>query len=30
MSMAGRAPYVDHLHGPGVPTLRARIDGTEA
>jgi uncharacterized protein (TIGR03083 family) len=25
MSMAGRAPYVDQLDGPGVPTLRARI-----
>jgi uncharacterized protein (TIGR03083 family) len=27
MSMAGRAPYVDQLEGPGVPTLRARVDG---
>jgi len=25
MSMAGRAPYVDELDGPGVPTLRQRI-----
>ena len=30
MSMAGRAPYLDQLDGPGVPTLRARVDGTEA
>ena len=30
MSMAGRTPYVDQLDGPGVPTLRARVDGTEA
>lgn len=22
MAMAGRAPYVDHLHVPGVPTMR--------
>jgi uncharacterized protein (TIGR03083 family) len=28
MGMAGRAPYVDQLDGPGVPTLRARADGT--
>ena len=28
MSMAGRAPYVDQLAGPGVPTLRARVHGT--
>jgi len=28
MSMAGRAPYVDQLDGPGVPTLRARVHGT--
>lgn len=28
MSMAGRAPYVDELDGPGVPTLRTRIQGT--
>ena len=25
MSMAGRAPYVDQLEGPGVPTLRDRV-----
>jgi uncharacterized protein (TIGR03083 family) len=25
MSMAGRAPYVDQLDGPGVPTLRIRV-----
>lgn len=30
MSMAGRAPYVDQLDGPGVPALRARVDGTGA
>jgi uncharacterized protein (TIGR03083 family) len=30
MSMAGRAPYVDQLDGPGVPTLRARVQGTAA
>jgi uncharacterized protein (TIGR03083 family) len=30
MSMAGRAPYLDQLDGPGVPTLRARVQGTEA
>lgn len=30
MSMAGRAPYVDQLDGPGVPTLRARVHGTQA
>jgi uncharacterized protein (TIGR03083 family) len=30
MSMAGRAPYVDQLDGPGVPTLRARVQGSEA
>lgn len=30
MSMAGRAPYIDQLHGPGVPILRARLDGTTA
>lgn len=29
MSMAGRAPYVDQLEGPGVPTLRARVHYTE-
>ena len=28
MSMAGRAPYVDQLDGPGVPTLRARVNST--
>ena len=28
MSMAGRAPYVDQLDGPGVPTVRARVNGT--
>ncbi len=28
MSMAGRAPYVDRLDGPGVPVLRARLHGT--
>jgi len=30
MSMAGRAPYVDQLDGPGVPTLRARVHGASA
>ena len=30
ISMAGRAPYVDQLDGPGVSTLRARVNGTEA
>jgi uncharacterized protein (TIGR03083 family) len=30
MSMAGRAPYVDLLDGPGVPTLRARLYGSSA
>ncbi len=30
MGMAGRTPYVDLLDGPGVPTLRARIQGAEA
>ena len=30
MSMAGRAPYVDQLDGPGVPTLRARVNCTAA
>jgi uncharacterized protein (TIGR03083 family) len=30
MSMAGRAPYIGHLDGPGVPTLRARVEGTTA
>lgn len=28
MSMAGRAPYLDQLDGPGVPTLRARVHST--
>jgi uncharacterized protein (TIGR03083 family) len=28
MSMAGRAPYIDQLDGPGVPTLQARVQGT--
>jgi hypothetical protein len=27
MSMAGRFSYVDQLDGPGVPTLRARVQG---
>ncbi|MGB6771613.1 MAG: hypothetical protein WBF51_06365, partial [Candidatus Dormiibacterota bacterium] len=27
MSMAGRAPYLDQLDGPGVATLRARVHG---
>jgi uncharacterized protein (TIGR03083 family) len=30
MSMAGRAPYVDELDGPGVPTLRSRLSGSAA
>ncbi len=30
MSMAGRAPYVEQLEGPGVPTLRARVSGASA
>jgi uncharacterized protein (TIGR03083 family) len=30
MSMAGRAPYVDQLEGPGVPVLRARLYRTSA
>jgi uncharacterized protein (TIGR03083 family) len=30
MSMAGRAPYVDQLDGPGVPILRARVQGASA
>ncbi|HEY5266000.1 MAG TPA: maleylpyruvate isomerase family mycothiol-dependent enzyme [Acidimicrobiales bacterium] len=30
MSMAGRASYIDQLAGPGVPTLRARVDCTAA
>jgi uncharacterized protein (TIGR03083 family) len=28
MSMAGRAPYIHQLDGPGVPTLRTRVHGT--
>ncbi len=28
MTMAGRAPYVDQLDGPGVPILRTRVYGT--
>lgn len=27
MSMAGRAPYVDQLAGPGVPIVRSRLHG---
>lgn len=30
MSLAGRPTYLEQLHGPGVPTLRARLDGTAA
>jgi uncharacterized protein (TIGR03083 family) len=30
MSMAGRAPYLDELDGPGVPTLRSRLHATAA
>ncbi len=30
MSMAGRAPYVDKLDGPGVSILRARVHGSAA
>lgn len=30
MAMAGRAAYLDHLDGPGVPTVRARLIGTPA
>ncbi|PRB45044.1 hypothetical protein CQ020_01500 [Arthrobacter sp. MYb23] len=26
MAMAGRTPYLDDLQGPGVPTLRSRLD----
>ncbi|WP_434619934.1 maleylpyruvate isomerase family mycothiol-dependent enzyme [Arthrobacter sp. A5] len=26
MTMAGRVPYLEYLQGPGVPTLRARLD----
>ena len=28
MSMAGRVSYLDQLDGPGVPTLRSRVQGT--
>lgn len=28
MSMAGRAPYLDQLDGPGLPMLRSRLHGT--
>lgn len=30
MSMAGRDTYLDQLDGPGVPTLRSRLEGTAA
>lgn len=30
MSMAGRAPYLDQLDGPGLPTLRARLHSSTA
>lgn len=30
MTMAGRAAYLEDLRGPGVPTLRSRIDGAAA
>ncbi len=30
MSMAGRESYLDELDGPGVPTLRSRLQGTAA
>jgi uncharacterized protein (TIGR03083 family) len=30
MSMAGRASFVDQLDGPGVPTLRERVQGASA
>jgi uncharacterized protein (TIGR03083 family) len=30
MSMAGREAYLDQLEGPGVPTLRSRLQGTAA
>ncbi len=30
MTMAGRIPYLDNLQGPGVPTLRSRLEGTAA
>lgn len=28
MAMAGRVPYLDYLEGPGVATLRSRIENT--
>jgi uncharacterized protein (TIGR03083 family) len=30
MSMAGRTPYLDQLDGPGVPTLRERVQSASA
>ena len=30
MSMAGRAPYLAELDGPGVPTLRSRLQAAAA
>ncbi|MCY0906173.1 maleylpyruvate isomerase family mycothiol-dependent enzyme [Arthrobacter sp. H14-L1] len=30
MTMAGRAPYLEYLQGPGMPTLRARLESTAA
>jgi len=30
MSMAGRAPYIDQLHGPGVQLLRSRVHASTA
>lgn len=30
MSVAGRGAYLDQLEGPGAPTLRARVHGSEA
>ncbi|NKX52191.1 maleylpyruvate isomerase family mycothiol-dependent enzyme [Arthrobacter deserti] len=30
MAMAGRASYLGELHGPGVPALRSRLQGTAA
>jgi hypothetical protein len=30
MSMAGRVPYLAELDGPGVPTLRSRLQATAA
>ncbi|SLK12379.1 maleylpyruvate isomerase family mycothiol-dependent enzyme [Arthrobacter sp. P2b] len=30
MGMAGRETYLDQLNGPGVPTLRSRLQGTAA